>query len=123
MLAFASLMIVVVQMLPPNSLGIIFGEKWSNALVYLKILSFWYALNFAISTLSFIFNRLQLQWYTLVADIIHFLSVIIAFWWAWNAGWDELAAVKAMVVAKVIFLLFNGAAVLYFLQRNISRHA
>ena len=123
MLAFASLMIVVVQMLPSNSLGIIFGEKWSNALVYLKILSFWYALNFAISTLSFIFNRLQLQWYTLVADIIHFLSVIVAFWWAWNAGWDELAAVKAMVVAKVIFLLFNGAAVLYFLQRNISRHA
>jgi len=89
-------------------------------LVYLKILSYWYALNFAISTLSFIFNRLKLQWYTLVADITHFIVVILAFWLAWKTGADEIGAVKAMVMAKVIYLVLNGAAVIYFLNRNIS---
>lgn len=120
-LLFAAFMVVIVQMLPENSLGIIFGEKWTDALIYLKILSYWYALNFAISTLSFIFNRLKLQWYTLIADITHFIVVIIAFWFAWNNGMDEIGAVKAMVVAKVIYLVLNGAAVIYFLNRNITK--
>src|SRR5690606_30751499 len=83
-LAFATVMVIIVQLLPKHSLGIIFGASWADALVYLKILSYWYGLNFAISTLSFIFNRLKLQWYTLVADITHFAVVIIAFWTAWN---------------------------------------
>lgn len=120
-LLFAAVMVVIVQMLPENSLGIIFGEKWTDALIYLKILSYWYALNFAISTLSFIFNRLKLQWYTLIADITHFIVVIIAFWIAWNTGMDEIGAVKAMVVAKVIYLVLNGAAVIYFLNRNVTK--
>lgn len=121
MLLFASAMVTIVQMLPANSLGIIFGEKWTDALAYLKILSYWYALNFAISSLSFIFNRLKLQWYTLVADVAHFIVVIFAFWWAWETGTDEIGAVKAMVVAKVIYLILNGAAVIYFLNRNIIK--
>ncbi len=120
MLLFASVMVIIVQLLPANSLGIIFGEKWTDALIYLKILSYWYALNFAISTLSFIFNRLKLQWYTLVADITHFIVVIIAFWYAWNNGMNELDAVRAMVIAKVIYLLLNGVAVIYFLNRNVA---
>jgi len=120
MLLFGAAMVAIVQLLPANSLGIIFGEKWTDALVYLKILSYWYALNFAISTLSFIFNRLKLQWYTLVADITHFIVVILAFWLAWKTGADEIGAVKAMVMAKVIYLVLNGAAVIYFLNRNIS---
>lgn len=120
-LAFATVMVIIVQLLPKHSLGIIFGASWTDALVYLKILSYWYGLNFAISTLSFIFNRLKLQWYTLVADITHFAVVIIAFWIAWNTGLDELGAVKAMVTAKVIYLILNIAAVLFFLNRNVRK--
>jgi O-antigen/teichoic acid export membrane protein len=120
-LGFSAVMVVIVQMLPDNSLGIIFGASWTDALIYLKVLSYWYGLNFAISTLSFIFNRLKLQWYTLVADITHFIAVITAFWIAWNTGLDELGAVKAMVTAKVIYLLLNIAAVIYFLNRNVRK--
>jgi len=119
-LGFASVLVVIVQLLPPWSLGFVFGEKWTDALVYLKILSYWYALNFVLSTLSFIFYRLQLQWYTLAVDIFHFLIVIFAFWWAWHSGMDEIRAVKAMVWAKVIYLVLNGCAVIYFLNRNVK---
>lgn len=117
-LAFAAVMVIIVQLLPDNTLGFIFGESWYDALAYLKILSYWYALNFVIGTLSFIFYRLNLQWYTLVVDIFHFLIVIAAFWFAWANDMDELGAVKAMVWAKVIYLLLNGTAVIYFLNRN-----
>jgi lipopolysaccharide exporter len=120
-LLFASVLVVVIQVLPANTLGIVFGEKWTDALIYLKILSYWYALNFVISTLSFIFYRLRLQWYTLVADITHFIVVIAAFWWAHANGLDEIGAVKAMVWAKVIYLVLNCCAVIYFLNRNIKQ--
>lgn len=117
-LAFASALVIIVQLLPSNTLGFIFGEEWTEALVYLKILSYWYALNFVIGTLSFILYRLQLQLYTLLVDIFHFLIVIAAFWFAYSTGMDEIAAVKAMVWAKVIYLVINGLAVIYFLDRN-----
>lgn len=121
-LIFASVMVFIVQILPENSIGFIFGNAWTDALIYLKILSYWYALNFVIGTLSFIFYRLQLQWYTLLVDIFHFLIVIAAFWWAWAHGMDELQAVKAMVWAKVFYLFLNGCAVIYFLNRNCRRN-
>lgn len=117
-LAIAAFLVLVVQMLPTNTLGIIFGEKWTGALPYLQILSYWYALNFAISTLSFIFYRLQLQWLTLAADIFHFVIVIAAFWFASSTGMDEMGAIRMMVYAKVFYLLLNGFVVIGFLQRN-----
>jgi len=120
-LGLAAFLVLIVQILPSNSIGFIFGNEWTDALIYLKILSYWYALNFVIGTLSFIFYRLQLQWYTLIVDIFHFVIVIAAFWFAWSHGMNELQAVKAMVWAKVIYLFLNGIAVIYFLNRNCKR--
>ncbi len=120
-LMFAAFTVMVVHLLPDNTLGFVFGEEWKDALVYLRILSYWFALNFAISSLSFIFNRLHLQWYTLIIDTVHFLAVIVAFAYAYHSDMDELGAVKAMVWAKVIYLTFNILAVIYFLQRNVRK--
>ena len=39
-------MIFIVQMLPANTMGFIFGEAWGNSFMYLKYLIFWFALNF-----------------------------------------------------------------------------
>ncbi len=115
--AFGACMVAVVYLLPNNSLGFVFGEKWTDALEYLKILCFWYALNFAITSLSFIFNRLQLQHYTLVADAVHFVAVIAAFAIAYHTGMDAKGAVTAMVVTKVVYLSLNLVAIIYFLDR------
>jgi O-antigen/teichoic acid export membrane protein len=120
-LAFAAVMVLLVHLLPYNTLGFVFGSQWQSAMEYLRILSFWFALNFAISSLSFIFNRLHLQWYTLVIDAVHFLAVVIAFAFAYHKGMNEIDAVKAMVWAKVIYLSINILAVVYFLNRNIKK--
>jgi O-antigen/teichoic acid export membrane protein len=119
--AFGAAMIGLVYLLPPNSLGFIFGEKWTEALVYLRVLCFWYALNFAITSLSFIFNRLQLQHYTLIADAVHFVSIVVAFACSFHFGLDALGAVKIMVLTKVIYLGLNLLAIIYFLNRNAKK--
>jgi O-antigen/teichoic acid export membrane protein len=116
-MAFGGLMILGVYLLPANSLGFVFGEKWNQALEYLRILCFWYALNFAITSLSFIFNRLQLQHYTLVADAVHFVSIVVAFACAFHFGYDALGAVTIMVITKVVYLSLNLIAIIYFLDR------
>lgn len=120
-LAVAAAAVLTVHLLPDGTLGFVFGEEWTDAMVYLRILSYWYALNFAISSLSFIFNRLRLQWYTLVIDAVHFMAVVVAFALAYHHQMDELGAVKAMVIAKVIYLSLNIFAVIYFLNRNIRK--
>ena len=119
--AFAAILVLVVQLLPENTLGVVFGKDWSEALVYLKTLSFWYALNFVIGTLSFVIYRLGKQWYNLAIDAFHFVIVILAFWLAWLNGLDELDAVKAMVWAKVVYLVLNAMAVFYFLNKNCRK--
>lgn len=117
-LIFSGVLVFMVQILPDDSLGIIFGEAWTGALPYLQVLSYWYALNFVIGTLSFIFYRLQLQWLTLAADIFHFVIVIVAFWFARYTQQDEMGAIRMMVIAKVLYLILNGLVVIAFLQRN-----
>jgi O-antigen/teichoic acid export membrane protein len=121
-LAFGALMVACVYILPTKTFGFIFGDEWNEALSYLRILSFWYALNFAVSSLSFIFNRLKLQAYTLVSDIVHFVAILGAFAYAKNAGYDAMGAVQCMVVVKVIYLILNLTAILYYVDRN-ARHS
>ena len=120
---FASFMVLFIQLLPDATLGFIFGEQWTDALVYLRILSYWYALNFVLSSLSFIFNRLHLQWYTMVSDMVHFVVVVGGFAWSFYSGQTELEAVTTMVIVKVVYLMLNGTAVIYFLSRYAKSNA
>ena len=119
--AFAAILAGIVQILPDNTLGFIFGEAWSEGMTYLRILSYWYALNFVIGTLSFVIYRLGRQWYTLAIDSFHFVIVIAAFWLAKTNGMDEFGAVKTMVWAKVVYLVLNAMAVFYFLNQNCKK--
>jgi hypothetical protein len=105
-------------MLPENTIGFIFGAAWRDALIYLQILSYWYALNFVIGTLSFVIYRLGKQWYTLAIDAFHFVIVILAFWFARSNDYNEFEAVKAMVWAKVFYLVINAVIVFYFLNSH-----
>jgi O-antigen/teichoic acid export membrane protein len=116
---FAAVMILVVHLLPSQTLGFVFGKNWTDALEYLRILSYWYGFNFVLSSLSFIFNRLQLQRYTLVSDIVHFMAVLLCFFLAKLNDMTPFEAVQCMVVTKVAYLSLNLIAVIYYLNRNI----
>ena len=87
-------------------MGAIFGEKWGNLLPYMRILSFWFAIQFISSSLSPIYTRLEKLKVMLFFDIFHALGTAGAIWGAYYLYRDPLITLKIFVVFKVIYYLF-----------------
>ena len=115
-------MVFVVQMLPSNTMGVIFGEAWGNSFMYLKYLIFWFALNFVTSSLAFITYRINMQRVGLLLDALHFVLAIVAVYLAHSWGMNELEATKFLVISKVIYFSFNILVVLFYLERYARKN-
>ncbi len=115
-------MIFIVQMLPSNTMGFVFGEAWGNSFMYLKYLIYWFALNFVTSSLAFITYRIKMQRVGLFLDALHFVLAIVAVYLAHQWGMDELEATKFLVISKVIYFSFNILVVLFFLERYTRKN-
>lgn len=111
-------MVVFVHLLPDGTMGFIFGQEWYDTIYYLRLLSFWYALNFVTSSLSFIVYRLRIQKVTLVLDAIHFVFVYGAILGAVAFECSEFEALMCLVVSKVVYFSLNIVVVVYFLRRH-----
>lgn len=115
-------MIFIVQMLPGNTMGFIFGEAWGNSFMYLKYLIYWFALNFVTSSLAFITYRINMQRVGLFLDALHFVLAIVAVYLAHSWGMNELEATKFLVISKVIYFSFNILVVLFYLERYARKN-
>jgi hypothetical protein len=115
-------MIFIVQMLPSNTMGFIFGEAWGNSFMYLKYLIYWFALNFVTSSLAFITYRINMQRVGLFLDALHFVLAIVAVYLAHHWGMNELEATKFLVISKVIYFSFNILVVLFYLERYTRKN-
>ena len=115
-------MILVVQLLPGNTMGYIFGEAWGNSFMYLKYLIYWFALNFVTSSLAFITYRINMQRVGLFLDALHFVLAIVSVYLAHSWGMNELEATKFLVISKVIYFSFNILVVLFFLERYTRKN-
>jgi O-antigen/teichoic acid export membrane protein len=112
------LMIGVVWLIPEGTMTFIFGEGWEPVLPFLKILVFWFAANFTVSSLGFILHRVQQQKAMLKLDATHFSLVLAALLGAFYLGFDEIGALRAFVVAKVIYFAINIIVTLRLLKKN-----
>jgi O-antigen/teichoic acid export membrane protein len=115
-------MVFVVQMLPGNTMGYVFGEAWGNSFMYLKYLICWFALNFVTSSLAFITYRINMQRVGLFLDALHFVLAIVAVYLAHIQGLNELEATKFLVISKVIYFSINILVVLFFLERYARKN-
>jgi O-antigen/teichoic acid export membrane protein len=107
----------IVQLLPENTMGWVFGEAWAPSMVYLKYLSFWYAFNFLTSSLSFITLRIQMQKMSLFLDILHFVFVFGGIYIAHLMNLDMLGGVKMLVLSKVLYFSVNLLVILFYLRK------
>ena len=107
----------IVQFLPDNTMGWVFGEAWAPSMIYLKYLSFWYAFNFLTSSLSFITLRIQMQKMSLFLDALHFVFVFGGIYIAHVLNMDMLGGVKMLVLAKVIYFIINLLVILVYLRK------
>jgi O-antigen/teichoic acid export membrane protein len=121
-LVAAAGMVFIVQMLPANTMGVIFGKPWENSFLYLKYLIYWFALNFVTSSLAFITYRINMQRVGLFLDALHFILAIVAVYLAHIWGMNELEATKFLVISKVIYFSFNILVVLFFLERYTRKN-
>ena len=121
-LIVAGFMIFVVQMLPTNTMGFIFGPAWLSSLAYLKYLIFWFALNFVTSSLSFITYRINMMRAGLFLDALHFVLAIVAVYLAHVWGMNELEATKFLVISKVVYFSINILVILWFLERYTKKY-
>ncbi|MFO0361370.1 MAG: lipopolysaccharide biosynthesis protein [Flavobacteriales bacterium] len=121
-LAFAALMVVVIQVWPDNTMGFIFGADWRPAMEYLKILVFWFALNFVTSSLAFITYRIRIQKAALFLDALHFAFIYGAILYSHHHDFNKVEALKALVCAKVVYFATNILLV-YLLVKKYSRQS
>lgn len=114
----AAAMVVVIQLLPDNTMGVILGEGWGETMLFLKVLCWWFALNFVSSSLSFINHRLQKQEAMLLLDLLHFILVVGTICWCFYSGMDAMATLTWFVIAKVVFFTINIFASVLFVSNN-----
>jgi len=121
LLAAAGL-IGMVWLIPEALVEWVFGEGWGVTINYLRILCFWFALNFVSSSLSFISYRLNLQRFTFFMDLLHLVLMLSSVAIAWALNWTDYEAVVALSVSKVLYFLIYFSMIWYFLNRHV-RHS
>ncbi|MCB0760890.1 MAG: oligosaccharide flippase family protein [Flavobacteriales bacterium] len=114
-------LLIMVYLLPANSLGVLFGDKWIETLDYLRILSFWFVMNFVAGSLGFVWHRLELQRTMLALDTFHFLLVIGSLVGAFYAGLNEMESVVVFVIAKCVYFAINLITAYFALSKAESR--
>jgi len=117
----ASGLVILVWLLPDNTMGFIFGDAWVDSIQYLRLLSFWYALNFVTSSLSFIVLRIQMQRIGLALDALHFAIIFGSIIAAHYSNCSELEAVKWLVIAKVMYFAINIFTIQWQLHRYVKK--
>jgi O-antigen/teichoic acid export membrane protein len=120
-LLFSGAMVVFIQALPNSTTSFLFGEQWIYAIHYLKVLSFWFALNFVTSNLATITYRIQMQRAGFFLDAFHFVLVLASVYYAHWRGMNEWEATQILVLAKVIYFTINILVVVAFLERYVKR--
>lgn len=114
---FSAVIVLIIQFLPSGIMGWVFGAAWEPTTDYLKYLSWWYALNFITSSLSFITLRIQMQRMALFLDALHFAFVYGGIFLAHMWNMDTMGGVKMLVASKVLYFTLNMGVILYFLRK------
>lgn len=119
-IGIAAILVVAVHLLPDNTLGFVFGAKWAGVLPVMQVLSWWFALNFVTSALSFVNYRLKKQRTMFWLDLLHFVLVVGAIFVAYESGKSEYDTLVCLVIAKVVYFGLNILASIYFVQTYSS---
>ncbi len=100
-------MIVLVWLLPDRTTAVIFGEEWYEVMGYLRILIFWFAANFVVSSTGFVLHRARGQKLILLLDAIHLSVVVLSLAIAWYGGANIKETLVAFTAGKVMYYAMN----------------
>ena len=114
--SFRLRMILVIQLVNKDIVSFIFGNKWGDATEYIKILSFWFGIQFVSSSLSCIYARLRKLKAMMFFDLTHVI-LIAASIWGGNYVWGTPEkAMQMLVLVKVLFYALVFVLALKFIR-------
>lgn len=114
-LAGVSILILIVVLLLPNSFIIyLIGEKWSQLLPTLKIMSLWMCIMFVSSSLSYIYIKLNRQREMIFFDIAHLIITVLSITISYHLYHDFWITLYWFVAGKSVFYLSAIFASYYF---------
>lgn len=121
-LFFAIILVSFVWLLPQNTMGFVFGEQWSESLIYLQWLSGWFALNFVSSSIAFITYRIQMQRLGTLLDAMHFALAILAIYVAHEYGLNQIEALKFFAISKIVYFVLNLAVISWQVEKYVLQN-
>lgn len=114
LIGVATLMVLVVMCVPNSFYTFVLGAEWSEIGDFMRLLIFWFALNFVTSCLAFINYRLKKQKQILFLDVLHLAIVVLSISYGFFNGYSEWETLQWFVRGKIIFFLINMGAMIYF---------
>jgi O-antigen/teichoic acid export membrane protein len=118
-LSIVSLLIVVTVWLVPNSWMVSFlGEKWSQLMPVMRILSLWMGVMFVTSSLSFIYIKLNRQKTTIIIDIIHLIVVAASIIISYSLYQDFYITLYWFTGVKMVIYVVAILLAYYFIEQH-----
>ncbi|MFM2195346.1 MAG: hypothetical protein RL092_946 [Bacteroidota bacterium] len=121
-LTFGFILVLLIWLIPQNTMGFVFGEQWNESLIYLQWLSGWFALNFVSSSIAFITYRIQMQRLGTLLDALHFILAVAAIYVAHSLGLNQIEALKFFALSKVIYFALNLVVISWRVEKYVVQN-
>ena len=115
--------LILLFITPSSIITYILGEKWSELLHIIKIISPWMGIMFVSSSLSYIYIRLGKQKEILFFDIFHLILIILAFFSGNHIFNDKISTLYVITGFQSGFYILSIILAYIFLIKNLKHKA
>jgi lipopolysaccharide exporter len=114
-----SVLIVVSIWMIPNSWIVAFlGEKWSQLMPVMRILSLWMGVMFVTSSLSFIYIKLNRQKTTIIIDVLHLIVVVASIAISYYVYQDFYITLYWFTAVKIVIYIIGIILSYFFIEQH-----
>lgn len=104
--------VILFILIGPEIFSVIFGARWEEAGNYVRFLSLWIGIGFVSSSISTLFSIFQKQQFTLIFNILQFVSQMVALLIGALTG----SARTAIILFSLVAVISNSVAYFYLLR-------
>jgi len=119
LLLFSGTITVGVYLLPSEMITFLLGKEWAQMLPVMRIMVLWLSASFVISSLSFIFIRLNRQKEMFLLDVIHLIAVMAAVYLAHQARHDFYFTLRSFAGIQIAFYISAFLAAVIYIRRSM----
>ena len=112
---------VVLFFVPSSLITFVLGDKWSELLNIIKIISPWMGIMFVSSSLSYIFIRLGKQKEILFFDIFHLVLIALAFFFGNHIFKNKISTLYVITFVQSAFYIASLILAYNFLYKNLEQ--